>query len=472
MRILLIQPDYPKDYRYGPKGAILFPPLGLECIAGNITDLADVRIFDHRVFDIEKLKREISSYDPNYIGISCNFSTQIYHVNALAKISKEYSNNGKIVLGGWHPTLAPDETLYSPYVDIVVRSEGELTFRELIEKDNPKGVKGLSYKNNNKIIHNDTRKLEDLNLIKSPDRSLRIGKARKRYNFFGIPADCLETSRGCPFRCKFCNVHNFYQHKYRIKNTQKIIKELLEIRKHSRFAYIIDDNFMVFPDHITDLCDAIIDTGLNMLFMTTARVDMVSKHPQIFEKMADAGFIFLFLGIESFSNKTLKNLNKQFEFKEIRNAIKILHDLGFIIQGNIILGANYDDTVADLESTIKIAKTLDLDLPTFSLLTPYPMTELRTEVEDKGILIDREWREYTWFKPMIKYPNLTSEQLEHYIQKAYSELRFFSSPMRRITRITKSRGLPYFIRRFANFKFMKSLIPSVKNMVSRLLTGG
>lgn len=471
MKILLIQPDYPKDYRYGPKSAILFPPLALECIAGNTSDMADIRIFDHRVRNIESLKQEIKNFDPNYIGISCNFTTQIYHVNALAKICKEYCNGTKIVVGGWHPTLVPNETLSSPYIDIIVRSEGELTFRELIEKDSPKGVKGLSYKKDNKLIHNEERELGDLDRINSPDRSLRNKKTRKRYNFFGIPADCLETSRGCPFRCNFCSVHNFYRHKYRTKSTKNIMKELEEINRYTKFAYIIDDNFMVYPDHITDLCDAIIDANLNMLFMTTARVDMVSKHPEIFEKMADAGFIYLFMGLESFSNKTLTNLNKQFEFKEIRRAIKILHDLGFIIQGNIILGANYDDGVEDLESTIEIARSLDIDLPTFSLLTPYPMTELREEVEEKGILLDREWRDYTWFKPMIKYPNLTSEQLEYYITKAYSELRFFSSPMHRIMRIMKYRGMSYFLRRFANYNFMKSLLPSVKNLISRILTG-
>ncbi|MHA1309708.1 MAG: B12-binding domain-containing radical SAM protein [Candidatus Helarchaeota archaeon] len=466
-RVLLIQPDYPKDYSFGPKNAILFPALGLECIAANILDLADVRIFDYRILRKNDLINELNDFKPNYVGISCNFSTQIYHVYALANLAKSYG--AKTVIGGWHPTLVPDETISFPGVDIIIRGEGELTFRELIAKNSPIGVKGLSYKINGKITHNPSRELSNLNSIAPPARYLRPLRLRKSYNFFGLPADLMETSRGCPFNCKFCSIHVFYQKKYRVKKIKNIIKEMNEIREFSQFLYIIDDNFMVYNEHVKNLCDAIIKSKLNMFFMTTARIDMVNKYPETFEKMAKAGFIFLFLGIESFSNRALKSLNKQIKFDEIKRGIKILHDLGFIIQGNVILGADFNDTIKDIESTIEYTKLLDIDLPTFSLLTLYPQTELRNEIEKNGMLLNKNWKNYTWFTPLVKYTNLTPDQMSELITKAYSETRFFNSPSKKVRQILKARGLSFFLTRMIYYKSIKNSLITVNNIFKRIV---
>lgn len=467
MRVFLIQPNFPRDYRYGPKDAIIFPPLGLECIAANILDIAETRIFDGRISNIDKLKCELENFKPDYVGISCNFSTQIYHVNYLAKLAKSYG--AKTIIGGWHPTMVPEETGKFPWNDIIIRSEGEITFRELIENDSPVGVKGITYKNNGKIIHNPIRELGNFNEIPPPVRHLRDPKARSRYNFFGIPADIMETSRGCPFSCKFCAVHKFYQQKYRTKTTKNIIKELRTIKEYCRYVYIIDDNFMVYPKHITNLCDAVIRDHLDMFFMTTARVDMVTKHPEIFQKMAKAGFFFLFMGLEGFSNKTLENLNKKFKFDQIKSAVKILHDLGFLIQGNVILGANFDDTDKDLEATIQMMKHLEIDLPTYSLLVPYPKTELRAEVIKKNMLMDCNWKDYTWFNPLVKYPNLTPKQLNYYINRAYSETKFLNNPAKILMRTLQARGSGFFLSRIARYGFIKTFIPGFKNLLTRVL---
>ena len=467
MKVLLIQPDYPKDYRYGPKNMIMFPPLGLECIAGNLMDLTEVKIFDHRIYNKRELEKILTNYNPDYVGISCNFSTQIYHVNALAKLAKEYGS--KTIVGGWHPTLVPDETLKSPWIDIIVRSEGEITFRELIQNNGPNGIRGISYKNGKKIIHNPDREPLELIKINPPARFLRTKKAKKMYNFFGLPADLMETSRGCPFRCKFCIIHVFYQKKYRVKRIKDIIKEMKEINKYSKFLYIIDDNFMVYKEHVSNLCDAIIKSKLNMFYMTTARIDMVNKYPEIFEKMAKAGFIFLFIGLESFSNKALKNLNKHYKFQEIKRAIKILHDLGFIIQGNIILGADFNETVQDIKTTIEMTKTLEVDLPTFSLMVPYPKTEIREYVEKNNMLINTNWKSYNWFTPLIKYPNISPDEMQDLINEAYSKTNFLPYPLKTINRIYKSRGTSFFISRLLTKRFIISALKSVQFQISNYL---
>jgi radical SAM superfamily enzyme YgiQ (UPF0313 family) len=173
MKILLIQPDYPMNHKYNPKAAMLLPPLGLECIAAQVKDIAETRIIDNRLHSLAEISRAVDRFKPDIVGISCSFSLEIYHVNAIAKMVKKH---GPItVLGGWHPTLLVDETLASPWIDIIVRSEGEGTFRELVQKASPVGVPGLSYKDkiDGRILHNPDRPLVDMNTLQMPARDLR-----------------------------------------------------------------------------------------------------------------------------------------------------------------------------------------------------------------------------------------------------------------------------------------------------------
>ena len=375
-------------YSIGPQNSILFPPLGLEYLAAQVEKYIEVKIVDDRIanHDSSHVKHEINSFNPDYVGIGCNYSAQNDLVLDIARVAK--SAGVKTILGGWHPSLVPDELLSSEYVDLIVRGEGEAVFKDLVLGKDMKSIPGLSYKNGNDRVHNPDRELLDMASLKMPARHLRSHAARKAYNFFGFPADAIEVSRGCPYDCNFCCIHHFYKKKHRYRPIDHVIRELQSEKKKKKafYIYVVDDNFVVSPEYVKELSAAILDNGIRKFFMTQARVDMIVRRPDVFEKMAEAGFLYLFLGIESFSDKTLKQLNKRTKFKQIKQALKILHDIGYIVQGNIILGASLDDTKEDLESTIEIANTMDIDLPTFSLLTPFPGTPLMEKVEAEDLL--------------------------------------------------------------------------------------
>ncbi|MBN2150133.1 MAG: B12-binding domain-containing radical SAM protein [Candidatus Lokiarchaeota archaeon] len=469
MKALLIQPDYPLDHKYNPKNALLLPPLGLECIAAQVRDVAETRIVDNRLHGLSWIKEEIGKFRPDIVGISSCFSFGIEHALGLARIAKE--QGAVTVLGGWHPSLLADDVLASPHVDIVVRSEGELSFRELVQRGSPVGVAGVSYKEGKRVIHNPDRSFADLDTLKLPSRDLRVNGSRHAYGFFGYPVDVVESSRGCPYNCTFCSIHRFYRRTYRHRSVTHVMNELREIRKRCRSVYLIDDNFVVNPGHVSRLCDEIIRERLNMVFMTTTRADTVVKHPELFKKMAEAGFILVFMGLENFSNASLEKLNKQLSFKQITAAIKILHDLGFIIQGNIILGAALSDTEADLERTIRVAKHLDVDITTFSLLTPFPGTELMERVQGEGLLLKEggAWRDFNWVTPTIRYPHITPDRLATYHLKAYEEVPFFSHPGRRIVRILRARHFSFLIYRLANWETLRGVVLMLANSLHRFL---
>lgn len=470
MRVLLVKPDNPNVYKHGPQASIVYPPLGLEYIAANIDDIADVRIIDRRTksLNLNVFGKIIEQFQPDYVGISVNYSSQIYVSHRIASIAKNYGS--RTVVGGWHPTLVPSETLEFKSFDIVVRGEGEITMRELIQSDSPIGVAGLSYKRNGKQIHNPDRELMDLKHIQSPNRQFRSASAKKTYNFFGFPVDSIETGRGCPFTCNFCCIPYFYKKTYRRRANQDIINELqsFEIKKRSSFVFIVDDNFIVDRISVVELCDAIIRNSIKKYFITQVRVDTIVKYPKIFEKMADAGFFYLFLGLESFSDQTLEKLNKRIKFRQIKLAIKILHDLGYIIQGNIILGANIEDTKQDLESTIEIAKSLEIDVPTFSLMTPFPGTKLMEQALKEDLLLTKDWKDYNWSVPVLKYQNLSSDDLSYYLTKANEELLSFKKAMSGIKRFIRSRGLSYHTSRISPVDIFNVIFQILKNLKTLL----
>lgn len=467
MRVLLIKPNYPDIYGYGPRLSICFPPLGLEYIAAYIEDIAEVHIIDHRqdTVNLKHIEDIISQLQPDYVGISCNYTYQVYIARRLANIAKKFGS--RTVLGGWHPTLAPNETLEFQSVDIVVRGEGEMTFRELIQKNSPVGILGLSYKQDGKLIHNPDRELMNLKQVRKPLRRFRSATVKGTYGFFGFPVDCIETSRGCPFTCNFCCIHHVYRNTYRQRNVQDVLEELnsKEIKNRASLIYIVDDNFVVDRKFVMELCEVIIKSGINKYFMAQARVDMIVNHPEIFKKMAEAGFIYLFLGLESYSNRTLKKLNKRIKFEQIKSALRILHDFGYIIQGNIILGANLEDTKQDLEFAIEITKKLDIDIPTFSLLTPFPNTTLMEHVLKENLLLTRDWSNFNWSVPVIKYSHISSDDFNYYLNKAYNEMRFFKNPLQRIKKLYQSRGLKFYLSRMSPIILFKVIPQMLKNLL-------
>ncbi|GAH62163.1 unnamed protein product, partial [marine sediment metagenome] len=185
-----------------------FPPLALEYIAAYVEDLAKVKILDSKAANLDffQVKKRIEKFKPDLVGLTVPVTSAIDNVLEYAKIAKLYG--ATIVIGGWHPTLAVEQTLSSPWVDILVRGEGEFTFRELIKKGSPESVNGLSYKINGKMIHNPDRQfLKNLNELKLPSRHL---VEKYKYKIFNMNCDAIETSRGCPQACKFCSTNVVY----------------------------------------------------------------------------------------------------------------------------------------------------------------------------------------------------------------------------------------------------------------------
>ena len=455
-KVALVNPNY---ITKSITDKFTIPAIGLESIAANILDLVQVKIIDGKVgnLTLKEIIKEINEYEPDVVGISCCFTIGI---DFALKIAHESKKLGYItILGGWHPSFAHSEILEYPFIDIIVRGEGELTFRELIKNKNLEEIRGISYKDNGSIINTPDRPLiKDLNKLPFPARKLR--NAKTYYQIFQMPLDAIETSRGCPYKCTFCNIHLFYRGTYRMKNTNRVIQELKIIsnQKISKNVLIVDDNFTANMKRVEEICDKIIKEGIKLDLICQSRIDVIKNNPRIIKKMSKAGFWLFFLGIESFNQKSLNDIQKRVQFRDIVEAIKILHDNDMLIIGSLLIGSSLDEKEKDIDLMIKIVKKLGIDFPIYSIMTPLPGTKFRDIVIEKNYLLSRNWSDYNFTTAVNRLNKLSKENLEGLLSKAYYYGYFNRGWKNTLIRLYKKKGIKFLLNSRKIFSIIKDFL--------------
>ena len=248
MRVLLIRPNGESVIKevLGATG----PPLGIGYIASYVRDKHDVWILDAMGLNYseEQVKREIERVNPDIVGISCPATPYVVDVERTAEIVKSVDENIKVVVGGAHVTFMDKQTLREcPWIDFVVRGEGEETMRDLLETLERGGdlrdVEGITYRYKGEIIRTEKRPLiQDLDSIPFPAYDLMPMGAYKIGNF---RYSVIITSRGCPFGCVFCSTSHMFGRKWRARSPENVVEELKLLRHKYRVREIefLDDIF-------------------------------------------------------------------------------------------------------------------------------------------------------------------------------------------------------------------------------------
>ncbi|TFG00630.1 MAG: B12-binding domain-containing radical SAM protein [Promethearchaeota archaeon] len=444
-RVVLV---YPNFITGSITDKITLPALGLETIAANILDLADVKIINAKVrnLSLAQLMEEIYMFDPDIVGISCCFTIGI---DFSLKVAQESKKQGYLtVLGGWHPNFVPSDLLKYHFVDIVVRGEGEITFRDIIQGKELEDIEGISYKKEGTIINNPDRPLiDDLDTLPIPARDLRHKDSQ--FQMFYMPVDAIETSRGCPHRCTFCNIHLFYRGTYRMKSPKRVIEELKIIENEKESAlqsvFIVDDNFTSNMKRVEKICDLIIEEGIELDFMCQSRMDVIRRYPRIIQKMSNAGFWAFFCGIESFNQDSLDNIHKRVQLKDIIESIKILHKNNIVIVGSMLVGSRLEEKEKDTETMIQIVKNLSIDFPIYSIMTPLPGTKFRELLVENKYTLSNKWNDYNFTTATNRLKNLSKEKLEALLFKAYHNGYFKKNWMGTLLRLYRKKGLKYLL---------------------------
>ena len=342
------------------------PPFGLEYIATVLEDLVEkVTLIDMR-FEPD-LNEFFLNDNIDLVCLSVNWD---YQQDATINILDRIPSHSKVVVGGRYATTCVEELFAAaPTIDIIVRGDGEEIIRDIVLGLPLKDIPGISYRENSSIIHNKIRDLRSLDDAIYPNRKLRRVKYRLLYKNIdlGQSVDFILTSVGCPYHCKFCTFTNNplgQKRNWSGRSASSVVEELKTI--DAGFVFFVDDNFAVEMKRVETICDLIIAEGIQKTFAVAVRLE-IYKYPRILEKMFNAGFKILTIGIESAQDKTLRAMQKGFDTALAEKAFAEIRKVNFLIHGYFIVGC-IGENEAEMLEIAPFAKRLKLDTINLSLL--------------------------------------------------------------------------------------------------------
>jgi radical SAM superfamily enzyme YgiQ (UPF0313 family) len=406
-RVLLVKPSGRKGLSF----AFDLIPTGLEYIAAHIEDTVDqVHIVDMEM-DHRKFQDLINLYCPDLVGISLS-ATEHNECLRLAKIAKK--NGVTTVIGGYHPTSVPDLMLSYPQIDMVIRGEGELTMRELVEKGTPENVLGVSHKKNGIVIHNEDRpRIENLDILSFPARHLRQYSYKSQNRTTNC--DVIVMSRGCNGFCSFCCEPSMSYGCLRCRSPENVMKEILEMAEyHQRKSLNVifaDPNFMGNPSGVDRLCDLLMEHDLSIEFCALVRADAMAKYPEIVKKMCRAGILKFEMGIESPNSKDLKSTKKGITNKVHGEAVRNIRENGGRAGGTFVIGLP-DQTTEEIKAFPTYAKEIGLTAAAFGIATPFPGTEFYKELDKQGLIFETNWDNFDEMHSVYRTKHLSKEMIE------------------------------------------------------------
>ena len=410
------------------------PNLGLVNLAGSLPG-HEVRVLDLVLFK-PRLRRVLEEtligFRPELVGLSA-MTFQFDTLLRVSRFLRSLDPTLKLAAGGYHATLmAQDLTGQADTLplDFFIRGEGEVTFQELadeLEKPDPdlSRINGLSYREEHAWRHNPDRPLLDLASLPLPRREARLADG---FFFYDRSIDVVETSRGCPYDCKFCSITYMYGRNFRPFPLERILDDLTVVRgRGTQAVFFADDNLTYDIGHFRRLCRAIVDQGLNDLhYATQVSAVGLARHPELVSEMKQANFWMVFVGFESMTTANLKDMHKPTSPEINRQAARLLRQHGIGIIAGVIFGYP-DDTQASITRDYRLMKKLRPDLIYSQYLTPYPKTRVRQELLDAGLVVNRDdYRTYDGFTCNIRTCAL--DQAALYRSLKWNSLKSYFDP--------------------------------------------
>ena len=413
MKILLVKPFDPYGEGYYNSFGIRMPPLGLAELAGGLRDAGhEVAILDRMIYydPPEEFAKKAITYDA--IGFTTVASS--YYPDAKETVAAIKALDKDIITfaGGHHATFMYPIVLRDGF-DYVVRGEGEQTSVELMRSLSsgkpPSEVDGIAYKEGDTVkltppraplMNLDEAPMPAWDLVKQDDYRADVLEP-------GAKFATIETARGCPYNCDFCSVTAMWGHSWRMKSEGRIMKEVEALRDLGyRYMFFVDDDLVIpgseearkrlFSDMSREVPD--------IRWFAQIRADLVVRRPDVMQAAADAGMILAFIGIESGNDRVLREMKKGITTSMSAKAVEILHRMGVVVFGGMILGSPYEswkELKNDVRFSLELAKR-GLDAIQFTLYTPLPGSTSFYKLLKEGKIITFDWQMYDCLHPLLR----------------------------------------------------------------------
>jgi len=419
-RAVFLEPKPPNPHIFS---LYALPRLGSVLLATLLRQRGwEVQVFVEEVSDIDfeqVLKADL-------VGISTITSTA---PRAYALADEVRRSGIPVVLGGPHVTFLPEEGL--EHGDMVVRGEGETPIVVLarhFEGDQDLSpdfstVPGLSWRQNGRIIHNPLPD-EPVNLDDLPAPDLTLIHGYQKSVSLASRVIPIQTTRGCPYDCDFCSVTGMFGRKLRRRSPESIVTELAQYRRLGSLAFFYDDNFTADRVHAREICNLIIESGLDMNWSTQVRLE-AARDAELVKLMHRAGCRTVFIGFETVNQEALAECGKKQRADEMAGAVKTFRRAGIDVHGMFIYGLDSDGP-RDLEATLRFAMKAPITTAQFLILTPFPGTEVLQQLTREDRILLTDWSLYDGHHVVFSPRYVTPPQLQR--NQVRSHWRFYSWP--------------------------------------------
>lgn len=362
--------------------------------------------------------------------ISVTYRNDVMALNLAKKVS-----NAITVGMGPHITDSPERSLQEVTdLDFAIRSEAEQTLKELLEvyesgieitKSVLTDIDGIAFISSrlikgadNKVVV--TKKRE---LIKDLD-SLPIARhdllpLEKYWAPFLGNYTCIETSRGCPYKCTYCRQGIMYNWNYRTRSGKSLAKEALHLYSLGVKGVLFHaDTFTVGSNMVEELCEELIKAGSPIKWACNTHANPLSKKPGLIKKMKQAGCWMMAIGIESGDDQILENIKKSTTTAILEKVIRKIDAAGIQVWGYFVIGFP-GETKQTIEKTIKFANSLPLSIAKFDIGAPYPGTEFGKFVTEKGYIQIQDYEDFDQnASAVVSYPDLSAAEIKAGVKRA------------------------------------------------------
>ncbi len=341
----------------------------------------ELRILDMRLdADLDAVLRK---FQPEMVAVTA-LTPEVYAARDVLQRVKSFASEIFTVVGGHHATLVPQD-FFVPQVDAVAIGDAERMFNRLVAAVTAhRGLETVS-----DVVWRDhdgefvcgvrSGSRIDLGRLPLPRRDLTEQYRSEYFFLFDKPDTSVATSRGCPFRCNFCSVHEFHRGAVTQMPPERVLAELATIQtEHITF---VDDNFLVNCKRENTIADLIRSGGLRQRYSMECRTDSIVRHPELIEKWVEAGLYAVLLGLEGGSDTMLRNVNKSCSIDTNDEAIRILQDNGVIIWGAFLVDPDW--TEDDFKRLGDYVREKKITHTQFTILTPLPGTTLYRQRRDE-----------------------------------------------------------------------------------------
>lgn len=424
MKLLLLNPF---------KNAIKIPSFGLGFIGTYVKRNieCDVEVIEQSMQDVTDGQLLDLVGQTDFLGLTC-YTESRFEVFGFAAKAKKANPDCTVIVGGPHvQTLDVLILKRYPFVDIVVRLEGEETVLEILNNKPLKDIQGIAWRDaeGNIVSNGDRNFITDFDDLEY-DYTL-ISEQIAGWKDYEIPLELQKlnalpaiVSRGCPFKCTFCGSNQQWENSYRYMSAEKLIAKIERYVKDYNIGYFrfYDALFIGSESRLLDFCDLLEKSGLKISFRIDVRVGTGKR---VLKRLREVGCDVLGFGIESGSDRVLKRINKGITRKQIDDTIATCKELGYWIIGYFMISLP-DETDEDIRATYELLGRFDEANVQFFKV--HPNTAFYKELLQKGAVNDEVWfdenegAEFFYCSERFPGARLSKQEGDSLISLAYSLL--------------------------------------------------